>query len=110
MEEPTDADVTPGGTILFSCRVKYTNAINNEASKPALAWSKDGVNLEPSSRVQMLGGTLLIANARSSDVGEYRCHASSLVSRSARVRFYRGRAKPTIVHTPAQHTDVEKIA
>ena len=98
-EEPTDADVTPGGTVIFSCRVHDGDDI---------FWTKNGIKVAPSSRIQLLvSGSLVIANAQSKDIGEYRCHASSLVSRSARIRFYRGRAKPAIVHTP-QHTEEEK--
>jgi peroxidase len=51
---------------------------------------------------------LIISNANSHDVGSYQCQVGSLKSRSARVRFYRGRAKPTIIHSPASQTDVEK--
>lgn len=103
MEEPTDADVTPGGSILFTCRVKHKDKLIE-----SVEWSKDGVKVRPNHRVQILGTTLLIANAQKADIGVYKCHYSDqLTSRPARVRFYQGRSKPTILHSPT-HSEVEK--
>ena len=46
----------------------------------------------------MKDGKLLISNAGHRDIGSYQCHVEGLTSRSARLRFYQGRAKPTILH------------
>ena len=105
IEEPTDADVTPDGTVLFACKAKYQDQILQDIS-----WTKDNNPIQPNrgSRVQILPrGNLYISNAQRSDVGIYKCHVSGLTSRPARIRFYQGRAKPTIVHSPTQ-TNVEK--
>jgi hypothetical protein len=98
LEEPTDSDVTPGGTILFTCIAKLNDEIVTEVT-----WTKDKQHLKPSRRIQILvGGTLMISNAQVDDVGVYQCSANwpngSLKSRPAMVRFFRGRAKPNIVH------------
>ena len=67
----------------------------------------------PHLRVQTLNGgtTLMIKNAQTKDIGTYRCQVhsqnESISSRPARVRFYRGRAKPSIIHSPS-HTEIQK--
>ena len=56
-------------------------------------------------------GTLVIRSAGQSDVGSYQCQAGTgqraIESRKARVRLYRGRAKPIILRSPVE-TEVEK--
>ena len=67
----------------------------------------------PHLRVQTLNGgtTLMIKNAQTKDIGTYHCQVrsqnKSISSRPARVRFYRGRAKPSIIHSPS-HTEIQK--
>ncbi|XP_059088461.1 peroxidasin-like isoform X1 [Tigriopus californicus] len=108
LEEPTDSDVTPGGTIRFRCRA-------SGSPSPEIVWKKDGVLLDPAtdSRVRLLGRgvSLVIVAARPADVGLYECVAKSeqgeITSRSARVRYYQQRAKPSITHRPV-YTEVTK--
>lgn len=102
MEEPTDADVVPGGTVQFSCIAKQNDQIIED-----IHWTKDSQSIAPSGRVVPGGTSLTISNAQSDDIGIYQCHVASISSRPARVRFYRGRAKPSIVHSPI-HSEVEK--
>ena len=71
IDEPTDADVVPGGTIQFNCKAKHKNQFIDNNIK----WYKDDeILLETSTRIQMLTkGTLIITNAQSEDIGLYRC-------------------------------------
>ena len=71
IDEPTDADVVPGGTIQFNCKVKHENQFIDKNIK----WYKDDeILMDTSSRIQMLTkGTLIITNAQSQDIGLYRC-------------------------------------
>ena len=108
-EEPTDTDVVPGGTIVFRCQARGANGqpLGN------LRWTQDGKAIE-STKV-LRDGTLIIPSASPVHVvGWYQCHAgggdtgqAAIVSRRARVRFYRGRAKPVILQSPVE-TEVEK--
>ena len=47
-------------------------------------------------------GSLMISDASSDDVGVFECVATSdgneIKSRAARIRYYRPRQKPTIIH------------
>ena len=105
-EEPTDADVIPGGTIIFHCKARHTNG----QPVTEIKWLKDGTDgIDP--KKVLRDGTLVIRSAGQGDVGSYHCQAGmgqkAIDSRKARVRFYRGRAKPVILQSPVQ-TEVEK--
>ena len=108
VEEPTDTDVIPGGTIVFRCQARQANG----QPLRTIRWTQDGKEID--SEKVLPDGTLIIRSASPAHVvGWYQCHASAgqgqevLSSRRARVRFYRGRAKPVILQSPTQ-TEVEK--
>ena len=111
VEEPTDTDVVPGGTIVFRCQARGANGqpLQN------IRWTQDGKDITAKAKV-LRDGTLIIRSASAVHVvGWYQCHAGggdtgqeAIVSRRARVRFYRGRAKPVILQSPAEMTEVEK--
>ena len=55
-------------------------------------------------------GSLMISDASSDDVGVFECVATSdgneIKSRAARIRYYRPRQKPTIIHRFALESDL----
>ncbi len=105
--------MTPGGTIFFKCRVSEQNIPGSGRVKTE--WLKDERPLElDTSRMKVSKfGTLVISGAKEDDIGVYQCQVKwnqgSLRSRKARVRYFRGRARPKIVHRPV-HAEVEKGA
>ena len=51
VDEPTDADVVPGGTIQFNCRAKHKDTFI-----PNVQWLKDDQVLETNARIQNITG------------------------------------------------------
>ena len=70
MEDPTDAEVDVGGTLIFTCRVSGD-------PKPDVKWMRDSAEVEiDGERYQVReDGTLIISDATENDTGEYECVA-----------------------------------
>ncbi|XP_013793255.2 peroxidasin-like [Limulus polyphemus] len=92
-EEPTDVDVSFGGTVYFSCKA-------DGDPEPEIVWlhNKNEIIPEEDARLSILNdGTLMITEARDSDQGVYECMAKNAAgeakSRTAQIRYYGDRGR-----------------
>lgn len=99
-EEPTDVEITFGGTVYFTCKAEGD-------PEPDIVWLYNNNEISPDDdpKYQVLqDGTLMIENASDSDMGSYECMAKSP---AGEVKSRSVHMKPILANSHSNHNSTK---